>query len=110
MPKSAIALFLCGVCIAIGFAVWQHAVFPEGVLLYTPNPNVKPQYTSSSLVGFVLASLGLFAIGVVVAVLAGAVGLLVNTRFHGVAKQAVVQAVGYGLLCGLAVLTEKFWP
>lgn len=51
MAKSTIVLFLCGVAIAIGLAAWQYSLAPQGTLLYTPAPGVKPNYTPSSSVG-----------------------------------------------------------
>lgn len=110
MAKSTIVLFLCGVAIAIGLAAWQYSLAPQGTLLHTPAPGVQPNYTPSSSVGFFVATLGLSAVSLIVAVLSFALSAVFNRRFISVAKQAAFLLVGFGLLCGLTAVTEKLWP
>lgn len=109
MAKSTIVLFLCGIVVAIGLAAWQYSLAPQGTLLYTPAPGVKPNYTPSSSVGFFVAALGFSTVSALVAVLGFIGGALFNCRFFGGAKQAALLLVGFGLLCALTLGTEKFW-
>lgn len=109
MAKSTVLLFLCGIAVALGLAAWQYSNAPEGTLLYTPAPGVKPHYTPSSSVGFFVAALGLSVVSACAAVLSLAVGIIFNRRFIEVAKQAALLLVGFGLLCVLTVFTEKLW-
>ena len=109
MAKSTSILFLCGIAIALGLAAWQYSLAPEGTLLYTPAPGVKPNYTPSSAVGFFVATLGLTAFSALVAVLSLVVGAIFNRRFIGAAKQAAFLLVGFGLLWVLTAFTEKLW-
>lgn len=110
MPKSTIVLFLCGIVVAIGLAAWQYSLAPQGTLLYTPAPGVKPNYTPSSSVGFFVATLALSAASALVAILGLIGGYIFNRRLLGVSKQAVFLFVGFGLLCALTMFTEKLWP
>ncbi len=110
MAKSTIVLFLCGIAVAIGLAVWQYSLAPQGTLLYTPAPGVKPNYTPSSSVGFFVAALGLSAASALVVILSLAAGAVFSRRFLGVAKQAAFLLVGFGLLCMLTAVTERLWP
>lgn len=110
MTKSTIVLFLCGIAVAIGFATWQYSLAPQGTLLYTPAPGFEPNYTPSSSVGFFFATLCLFAISTLAAIVSLAVGTFFDRRLFGVAKQAVFLSVGFGLLCSLTAATEKLWP
>lgn len=110
MAKSTIVLFLCGIVVAIGLAAWQYSLAPQGTLLYTPAPGVKPNYTPSSSLGFFVAALGLSAVSALVAILSFIGGAFFNRRFFGVSKQAALLLVGFGLLCALTSATEKLWP
>ena len=110
MARSTIVLFLCGVAFAIGLAAWQYSLAPQGTLLYTPAPGVRPNYTPSSSVGFFIAALGFSAVSALVAILSLIGGALFNRRFFRVAKQSAFLLVGFGLLCALTAVTEKLWP
>lgn len=110
MTKSTIVLFICGAAVAFGLAMWMHSLAPQGILLYTPAPNTKPNYTPSSLVGFFIAMLALSTISALVAILGIFISVLFNSRFFVVAKQATFLLVGFGSLLTLAIFTEKFWP
>lgn len=110
MAKSTIVLFLCGIAIAIGLAAWQYSLAPQGTLLDTPAPGVKPNYTPSSSVGFFVAVLGLSAISALVAILSLIGAALFNRRLFQAAKQAALLFVGFGFLCALSAVTEKLWP
>ncbi|MNZ99236.1 hypothetical protein D3C78_1185540 [compost metagenome] len=74
MAKSTIALFLCGIAVSIGFAVWQYTLAPQGTLLYTPAPGFEPNYTPSSSVGFFVAALCFSAISAFIVIVSLAAG------------------------------------
>lgn len=110
MTKSTIVFFLCGLVFAFCVAVWLYSLAPQGMLLYTPAPGTKANFTPSSSVGFLIAGLGLSAISALVAILSFLMTRFFNRRFLVVAKQATFLLIGFGVLCVLSMITEKFWP
>ena len=110
MAKSTIALFLCGIAAAIGLAVWQYHLAPQGTLLYTPSQEFKPNYTPSSSVWSFVATLCLSAVSASVVIVSLAAGTFLDRRLLGVAKQAVFLFVWFGFPCTLTAVTEQFWP
>jgi len=92
-------------------AAWQYSLAPEGMLLYTPAAGeTTPNYTPSSLVGFFLGSLALCVLSAFVAVAGYIAGLVFERKYLGGAKTATFLAVGFGLLCIVSTVTEKYWP
>lgn len=110
MARSTVVLFLFGIAIAVSLAAWQYYLAPQGTLLYTPAPGAKPNYTSSSSVGFFVAALAFSALSALVAMFGFIGGALFNRRLFPVARQAALLSVGFGLLCALTISTEKLWP
>ena len=110
MKKLTIILFLCGVALALGLAAWEYSLAPQGTLLYTPAPGVKPNYTPSSSLGFFVGVLGLSAASFIVGLGSMFGGFFFNRRLLEFFKQAILLAIGFGLLCVLTTVTEKLWP
>jgi hypothetical protein len=109
MTKRAAILFACGVFVAIALAAWQYAVAPEGTLLYTPAPGVKPNYTPSALIGFFLGTLASCAVSLFTAFVSLIGAVLFDRRLFKIAKQASLLGLGFGLLCVLTLLSDPLW-
>lgn len=103
-------IFIAGLLIALGLAAWQYSLAPQGTLLYTPAPGIKPNFTPSSALGFFVGVLGLCVLSVFVGLVGFVCGLVANRRWLAVAKQSIILAAGYGLLLVLTMFTEKLWP
>lgn len=104
-------LFSVGLVLAIGMAVWQYSSAPQGLLLYTPAAGeTMPNYTPSSLIGFFLCALALSVLSAFVALVGYIASVAFERRSLGVAKSALLLAMGFGLLCVFSIVTEKYWP
>jgi hypothetical protein len=94
LKRIAVALSLT-LLVSSGAGLAFHLQSPEGLLLYTPAPDVPARYTPSFLVGFWLASavfLGIAAIAGIFSVLVSRV--TVAKLASSVAAGALVQMVG----------------
>lgn len=110
MWKLTLMLFALGICIALGLAAYQYSVAPQGILLYTPAPGAKPNYTSSSQLGFFVVSLALCFISGI-ATLLMFFGRIIYERIpRGYIVQSLYLTLSFGGLCMISLITEKIWP
>lgn len=104
-------LFSVGLVLAIGMAVWQYSLAPQGLLLYTPAAGeTMPNYTPSSLVGFFLCAFALSVLSAFVALAGYIASVAFERRSLGMVKPALLLTMGFGLLCVFSTVSEKYWP
>lgn len=98
-----------GMCAALGLGAWWYSIAPEGILLYTPSPEVKKNYTPSSVAGFFLIALVLCIMSAIATILMFFIQTM-KWKPHGYAAQGLYLTLAFGALCVIALLTEKLWP
>ena len=110
MLRVTTAILSMGVLLACLAAALLHAQSPEGLLLYTPGPNVPARYTPSSAIGFVLTMTTLAALSLVVATITGLLAWKLRGRWSAIAKSTAIAGFGFVVLVAVASFTERLWP
>lgn len=95
------ALVAPAIALMAGFYLYFQA--PEGLLLYTPAPNVPARYAPSFQIGFSLAALAQIVLYALLCLLAWLL------RKREVVRMALSLLAVSGVLLGFSMLPESWW-